>query len=150
MFDEFNSRKILEERFEKLKEELLGILNSDELTYETMIVKYVHPEILLMKGYFFQFLHRMNPPDNPLPYKAIENFFECRYFDFKFADNLNKNTYNSLKMPHLVIIAVMKYLEVELYKFLKAKKNKNVIYDIYTSDPRRRVWKIKEWGDSYF
>ncbi|MCX7834060.1 MAG: hypothetical protein N2490_07610 [Ignavibacteria bacterium] len=150
MIEEQKDFKLIQARFEKLKNELMAILDSNELTYETMLVKYVHPEELLRKGFLFQFLHRMNPPDNPLPYEAIENFFECFFFDFKFADKLNKTTYLSLKKPKLVIIAVMKYLENELYLFLKSKKSIGINYDPNTTDPIRRVWKLKEWYDDSF
>lgn len=136
---------VIRERFENLKNEISNIIDSLvlKLNYETLIFKYLDPEILKVSGFLFNYLNKLNPPDDPLTSTDVKLFFdfycdplECPYY-FPY------DYYEAVDEEKLMIIRVMKTLEMELFNFLKSKRNKNKLIFHYLDDSRGKIWKIK-------
>lgn len=110
---------MIEEKFENLKQEIINLINSDELTPKAILFKFFPPEELLINGFLFQCIYELNDKDYPFTYIDLEYFIEKYKCDIVVLENTAGYTYKDLE-KRLSIISVMRYLEIELYNFLKA------------------------------
>lgn len=135
---------VIEKRFEDLKKEISDILDSEEITFDSLLLKYVPPEILLLHGYLFRYLHKMNPLDNRLTSHDVIEYINSN--NDKFSLSLDFSTvmsYGALRYK-LMTIAIMKHLENELYNFLKSKRSKSLLENINSKYNKAMIWKIEE------
>jgi len=126
---------IIQQKFEDLKEEITELLKSDDLTPKAILFKFISPEELLLKGFLFKCIYEMNDENSPFTIEDMKEFKETFKCNTIIREKTSGVTHKEL-MDNLSVISVMRYLEFELYNFLKGQKA------VLNNSDFKMIWKI--------
>ncbi|MCX7834059.1 MAG: hypothetical protein N2490_07605 [Ignavibacteria bacterium] len=133
---------MVEYRFEELKSHISFLIDSDLLTPEAILFKFFTPEELLLNGFLYKCIYDLNDENDPFSAYQIWKFIDEYSCNITIREDTSEMCYAEL-ISQSTIRAVMRYLELELYNFLK---NKRMEKDYCKN---KHIWSLMPERDSY-
>lgn len=112
---------VIEDKFEDLKRHITHLLDSDMLTPEAILFKFFTPEELLLNGFLYKCIYEMGEEKEPISVYDVGEYIDKYKCNLTIREDTSGKDYMEL-INEFSVRSVMRYLEFELYIFLKNKR----------------------------